>query len=187
MNRQLATLILCAGLAAMPALAQQKLLEAQSEIAFVTRQMGVPVQGRFRVFDGQIDFDPKKPQAGRIAFSVATGSATLGVAEADEELHKPLWFNVPGFPRATFLSQSIKPLGGGRFEVTGVLTIKGRQQSVVVPVQLSQSGAITTATGVFALKRLVFGVGEAQWADTTMVADEVQVRFKFALNGVGKF
>jgi polyisoprenoid-binding protein YceI len=178
--------VLCAALAAMPALAQQKLLPAQSEITFVTRQMGVPVEGRFRVFDGQIAFDPQKPQEGRMVFSVTTGSASLGVAEADEELPKPVWFNVAGFPQATFQSGAIKALGGGKLEVAGVLSIKGRQQPVVVPVQLGQSGAVTTASGAFVVKRLAFAVGERQWADTSMVADEVQVRFKFALSGVGK-
>jgi polyisoprenoid-binding protein YceI len=34
--------------------AQQKLLPAQSEIVFVSKQMGVPVEGRFKRFDAQI-------------------------------------------------------------------------------------------------------------------------------------
>ena len=38
-------LALAALLAALPAQAQQKLVPAQSEIAFLTRQMGVPVEG----------------------------------------------------------------------------------------------------------------------------------------------
>ena len=36
------------GALAAPALAQQKLVPAQSEIAFTSKQMGVPVDGRFR-------------------------------------------------------------------------------------------------------------------------------------------
>ena len=35
-------------LMSLPALAQQKLLPEQSEIAFVARQMGVPLEGKFR-------------------------------------------------------------------------------------------------------------------------------------------
>ncbi len=56
-----------AALAAWPALAQQKLVPAQSEIVFVSRQMGVPVEGRFKKFDAQIAFDPAKPATSRIA------------------------------------------------------------------------------------------------------------------------
>ena len=77
-------------------------------------------------------------------------------------------------------------LGGGKFEVAGQLTIKGTARDVVVPVALSQSGTVTTATGTLPLKRLAFKIGENEWADTSMVADDVQVKFKLALSGVGK-
>ena len=45
---------------------------------------------------------------------------------------------------------------------------------------------MTTATGVLPIKRLAFKIGEGDWADTSMVADDVQVKFKLALNGMGK-
>ncbi len=183
---RLYTLLLAALVTAAPVLAQQKLVPAQSEIVFVSKQMGVPVEGRFRKFDAQVAFDPAKLQTSKIAFTVDTGSATLGVPEADSELPKPVWFNVPGFPQATFQSSAIKALGGGRFDVAGKLTIKGRSQELVVPVALTQSGASTTASGSFVIKRLVFAIGENQWSDTSMVADDVQVRFKLMLSGVGK-
>ena len=43
-------LTLAAAAAFGPAHAQQKLVPAQSEITFVSKQMGVPVEGRFRKF-----------------------------------------------------------------------------------------------------------------------------------------
>lgn len=175
-----------AALMALPALAQQKLVPAQSEIVFVSRQMGVPVEGHFRKFDAQIAFNPAQPATSKIAFTVDTGSASLGVPETDAELPKPVWFNVPKFPQASFQSTAVKGLGGGKFEVAGKLTIKGNSQDVLVPVQLTQSGGTTTATGTFTIKRLVFKIGEAEWSDTSMVADDVQVKFKLALTGVGK-
>ena len=174
-------------MAAAPALAQQKLVPAQSEIVFVSKQMGVPVEGRFKKFDAQIAFDPAKPATSKIAFTVDIGSATLGVRETDAELPKAVWFNVPKFPQATFQSTAVKGLGGGQFEVAGKLGIKGQVRDIVVPVVLTQSGATTTATGTFPLKRLAFKIGENEWADTSMVADDVQVKFKLALTGVGKF
>lgn len=167
-------------------LAQQKLVPAQSEIVFVSKQMGVPIEGRFKKFDAQISFNPAKPDTSKIAFTVDTGSATLGVPETDAELPKPIWFNVPKFPQATFQSSSVKGLGAGKFEVAGKLSIKGFSRDVVVPVTLTQNGAATTATGTFSLKRLAFKIGENEWSDTSMVADDVQVKFKLALTGVGK-
>lgn len=167
-----------------PALAQQKLDAARSEMLFVSKQMGVPVEGRFRKFDAQIAFDPKKPEAGKVAFTIDMGSATFGSPEVDVELPKATWFNVPKFPQATFQSSTIKAVGAGRFEVAGKLTIKGSSRDVVVPVALTQAGGGTTATGAFAIKRLEFKIGEGDWADTSMVANDVQVRLKLALTGV---
>lgn len=179
-------LVLAALGGANAVLAQQKLVPAQSEIVFVSKQMGVPVEGRFKKFDAQISFNPTKPDTSKIAFTVDTGSATLGVPETDAELPKPTWFNVPKFPQATFQSSSVKGLGAGKFEVAGKLSIKGFSRDVVVPVTLTQNGAATTATGTFSLKRLAFKIGENEWSDTSMVADDVQVKFKLALTGVGK-
>src|SRR3989338_10214466 len=84
------------------ALAQQKLVPAQSEIVFVSKQMGVPVEGRFKKFDAQISFDPAKPAASTMAFTVDVGSATAGSPERDVEVPKAVWFNVPKHPQATF-------------------------------------------------------------------------------------
>ncbi len=173
--------------AASVAFADQKLVPAQSEIVFVSKQMGVPVEGRFKKFDAQLAFDPAKPEASKIAFTVDVASATLGVPETDAELPKATWFNTSKFPQATFQSTAVKGLGGGKFEVSGTLGIKGATRNVVVPVVVTQAGATTNATGTFSLKRLAFQIGQNEWADTSMVADDVQVKFKFALTGVGKF
>lgn len=180
-------ILLLATLGSVAAQAQQKLVPAQSEIAFVTKQMGVPVEGHFKKFDAQIAFDPVKPQTGKIAFTVDIASATLGSLETDSELPKSEWFNTAKFPQATFQSSSIKALGGGKFEVAGKLAIKGASQDTVVPFTLTQTGTTTTANGTFTLKRLAYKIGEKEWADTSMVADDVQVKFKLALTGVGKF
>ena len=180
----LSALALTATLSA-PALAQQKLVPAQSEIAFTSRQMGVPVDGRFTKFDAQVAFDPKTPEAARIAFTVDLASATLGAPETEAELVKPDWFDTKRFPQATFQSTSVKAAGPGRFDVAGKLAIKGASRDIVVPVTLAPAGANTLASGAFAIKRLDFKIGDGGWKDTSMVANDVQVKFKLALTGVG--
>lgn len=172
--------------AVLPAAAQQKLVPAQSDIGFVFKQMGVPVEGHFRKFDAQISFDAAKPAASKVAFTVDIASATLGSAETDAELPKSVWFNTAKFPQATFASSGFKALGGGKYEVAGKLSVKGQSRDVVVPLTMTQTGAVTNATGVFPIKRLAFKIGENEWADTSMVADDVQVKFKLALSGIGK-
>lgn len=174
--------------AAVPALADTpaKLVPAQSQIQFTSRQMGVPVDGSFRRFDAQVAFDPKKPEAARIGLTIDLGSITLGSAESDAEVVKPAWFNVAKFPQASFQSTAVKKAAGaGRFDVAGKLTIKGGTRDIVVPVALAQAGGTTTATGQFTIKRNDFKIGEGEWADTSMVADDVVVKFRLQLTGVG--
>jgi polyisoprenoid-binding protein YceI len=179
----MATTALALGAAAF-AQTPTKLLPAQSEIAFVSKQMGVPVEGVFKKFDAQISLDPKKPEAGKVAFTIDTGSASLGIPQTDAELPKPEWFNAPKFPQATFQSGAIKGLGSGKFEVAGKLTIKGNVRDIVVPVSVVQSAGTSVASGSFTIKRLEFKIGEGDWGDTSMVANDVQVRFKLALTGL---
>jgi polyisoprenoid-binding protein YceI len=175
------------GAMAAPAVAQPApavLQAAGSEIAFTTRQMGVPVDGKFGKFTAQIALDPKKPETGSVAFTIDTGSARFGTAELDAEVPKPTWLNTAKFPQASFQSSAIKGAGAGRFEVAGKLSIKGSTRDVTVPVVLVQAGGTSTASGSFVIKRLAFKVGEAEWADTSLLADDVQVRFKLVLSGL---
>jgi polyisoprenoid-binding protein YceI len=187
MTLRLSPLILSAlTLLSLPATAQQKLLPAQSDIGFTFKQMGVPVDGRFKKFDAQINFDATKLATSTVTFTVDIASATLGAPEIDAELPKAPWFNTAKFPQASFASSAFKSLGGGKYEVTGKLNVKGQSQQVVVPITMTQVGANTSAVGVFPVKRLTFKIGENEWADTSMVADDVQVKFKLTLIGVAK-
>ena len=186
MNRSVRwiTASLLAGLA-VSAFAQAKLQPAQSELSFITKQMGVPVDGKFKKFDVALTLDPKKPEAGSVAFSIDMASASLGVPESDAEMPKPIWFNTAKFPQATFQSTAIKGLGNGKFEVSGKISIKGTVRDLVVPVSIVQSGANSTATGSFVLKRVEFKIGEGEWADPTVVANDVTVKFKLVFTGLG--
>lgn len=185
-NLPITAAMLFAGIAATASAASsaQTIVPAQSEIGFVSKQMGVPVEGKFKKWTAQIVLDPRKPEVGKVAFVIDTGSASFGAAETDAEVPKAAWFNVAKFPQASFTSTAIKSVGAGKFEVAGQLAIKGSTQNVVVPVNVAQSGANSIANGAFTLKRLDFKIGEGEWADTSMVANEVQVKFKLSINGL---
>ena len=185
LTRTLAALGLCAAIAA-PAWAQQALVPAQSQVEFAAKQMGVPIKGHFKKFDGQVAFNPAKPEAGSVQLNIDTGSATMGVKENDVELPKADWFNVAKFPKASFASTAIKPLGGDKYNVAGKLTIKGVTQNVQMPVTIAKAGANLVASGSLPIKRTAFKVGDGDWSDTSMVADEVAISFKVTVSGVSK-
>lgn len=175
--------LLAAGCGVSAHASGQTLVAAQSEVTFVAKQLGVPLKGRFKRFQAQVAFDPKHTATSQIAFDLDLGSVALN-ADADAELPKAEWFNVPKFPKATFQSSSIKPLGAGKFQVIGKLAIKGVSRDLTVPVTLTQAQGLSTATGAFTLKRLDYKIGEGDWTDTSIVANDVQVQFKLVLQGV---
>jgi polyisoprenoid-binding protein YceI len=177
MKRLLPALLLAAGAIAAQAATLQP---DKSDLSFTFKQMGVPVDGKFRTFEAQLDFDARKPEAGRIAFTVDLGSVSLGDPGFDKELAGSPWFDTKRNGKASFVSSAIKAAGPGRYEVAGKLTIKGASRDVVVPITL----AAGVASGSVAIKRLDFKIGDGEWADTSMVANDVTVKFKLAFSGL---
>jgi polyisoprenoid-binding protein YceI len=110
----------------------------------------------------------------------------LGNPETEGELKKPGWFDSAKRPQASFVSSGIKSVSAGKFEIDGQLTIKGATQRVMVPITVTQSGEATQASGAFQIKRIDFKIGDGEWNDVSIVANEVQVNFKLILTGVPK-
>jgi polyisoprenoid-binding protein YceI len=159
----------------------QKIDATKSYIRFVSKQMGVPVEGRFRKFEATVAFDAKKPESTKAQFEVDLASIDLGSEEAETEVKRPLWFDTARFPKARFVLSSLKSTGPNKYEATGSLSIKNMTQPIAAPVSLTESGGVRTVEGQFSLKRLAFKIGEAHWSDTETVADDVLVRFRFAM------
>lgn len=163
-----------------------QVLPDKSQVAFVSKQMNVPVDGRFRKFAAQIAFDPARPEAGRAQIDIDLASIDTGSTEADTEVKSKGWFNVQAFPAARFVSSAVKPLGNNRYEVSGKMTIKGTTRDVVAPFSFRPDGTNGMFEGAFTLKRLEYKIGEGVWSDTDTVADEVQVKFKFLVATAAK-
>ncbi len=167
----------CAVALASGADAQAQIDAAKSTLVAISRQMSVPVEGRFTKFDAQIAFDPAKPQAGTARITVDTGSYDLGDASYNDSVRGPEWFDAKAYPQATFVSTALTPTGPNQFRVNGKLTIKGHTEAVVVPIVVTQQGTTQTFDGTLPVHRLAFNVGTGEWKDTSTVADEVLIKF----------
>jgi len=174
----LAVLAGCLLTASVSAAEVGAILADKSKLTFVSKQMGVPVDGEFRKFTVNMNFDPAKPDAGRAQIDIDMASVDAGAAETNEEVTSKNWFNVKQFPKATFVSSSVKAIGGNRFEVAGKLTIRDKTRDVVAPFTMTPQGPNTLFEGVFTLRRGDFGIGQGVWADFDTVANEVQIRFR---------
>lgn len=177
------TALLAAALLVMPAAQAvefNQLQPAKSMVGFVYKQMNVPVEGGFKRFRGELRFDPARPQAAKAAIEIELASIDTGFAEGNEEVQGRLWFDTKNHPVARFVSTSVKPLGGNRYEVVGRMSIKGRTLEVKTPVTFHQAGNSGVFEGAFMLKRADYGIGEGMWADFGTVANEVEIRFRMA-------
>ncbi|KVR16414.1 polyisoprenoid-binding protein [Burkholderia ubonensis] len=150
---------------------------AKSKVSAVSKQMNVPTEGVFKKFSAQIKFDPAKAAQGSAQVAIDIASYDLGDKMYNDQVAGKDWFDAKTYPQATFQSTAIAPAGGNKYNVTGKLTIKGKTETLTVPVTVTQSGATQAFDGVLPIKRSAFNVGTGEWKDTSIVADEVQIKF----------
>lgn len=174
--RKSAAVVLCMSLPLLAA-AAMKVDAGKSTVSAVFKQMNVPLQGKFKKFTALIEFNSAKPDASKANLEIDIASFDLGDPEYNKEVLKKEWFNTAQFPKATFVSTSIKAVADGKFEVSGKLGIKGKATDVVFPLTVKTEGANRVFDGVLPIKRLTFNIGDGEWKDTSIVADEVQIKF----------
>ncbi|HTH76866.1 MAG TPA: YceI family protein [Trinickia sp.] len=150
---------------------------SKSSIMAVSKQMNVPIEGVFRKFSARVSFDPAKPASGSAQITVDVGSYDLGDPSYDSQVVGKDWFDAQRYPTATFQSSAIAAAGGNQYRVTGRLTIKGKTALVVAPVTLTQRDDVQVLDGTLPIKRSQFDIGAGEWKDTSIVADEVSIKF----------
>ncbi|PUE20648.1 polyisoprenoid-binding protein [Limnohabitans sp. MMS-10A-160] len=176
LNKTLALAITALALQAHAA-PYQAIVPAKSSVTFSYKQMGVAVDGRFKKFAAQLNFDPAKADAAKASFDVELASVDAGSSEADDEVVTKSWFNAAAFPKATFVAKQFKQTAPNQYEVSGTLTIKGQTREVKFPMKHSAQGKDGVLTGGFTLKRGDFNIGEGMWTKFDVVANDIQVNF----------
>ena len=175
--RALALSVMIAGSWNAQAVDYRQVHRDQSAVTFTYQQMGVTMEGAFGEWAADLRFDPDQPTAAQVTVDVDLAGIDTGSAEGDAEVAGKVWLNTPAFPTGRFVAKSVKPLGDHRYEVTGALTIKGRTHDITTPVSFTPNGKSGSFDGVFAIKRSDYGIGEGQWADVGIVADEIRIKF----------
>lgn len=184
---KLVSTALAATTLALPSLASPVLKTdaANSSVSLVFKQMNVPVEAKFKQFSAQIEFDATQPKAAKAKVDIKIGSFDLGDPQYNQEVLKKEWLNAARFPGATFASTAMTPsagpatgtTAGSKFDVTGQLSIKGKTQTVRFPLSVKSSGANYIFEGSLPISRLAFNIGDGEWRDTAMVADQVIIKF----------
>lgn len=174
-------LAVCAAIQAAPAWTTDA---ARSRLEFTATQAGGEFDGSFRRFRAEVVFDPADLPGSRLRVEIETASAATGDEDRDDTLAGKDFFAAGRWPLARFEADRFVALGGGRFEARGKLTIRDVSRDARVPFtfQPAAGGVQAEMTGATAIRRLDFGVGQGEWRDTTLVGDEVRIRFVLLLH-----
>ncbi|MDY7575052.1 YceI family protein [Actimicrobium sp. CCI2.3] len=172
---ELSTIGLVLALFAASATAQVDL--AKSTVSATAKQIGVPIEGKFGKLSATIKFNPAQLAQSSAKVDIDVASYDMGSAEYNKEVTGKEWFNAGQFPKATFVSGAITAAGAGKYNVAGKLTLKGKSVDVIIPFSVKPDGATQVFDGVLPIKRTVFNIGDGEWKDTSVVADEVVIKF----------
>jgi polyisoprenoid-binding protein YceI len=183
MRRLLATLALVF-LTALPAAAAPApawtVDKAASKIAFASSFGGQAFNGGFAHWDAVVRFDPKNLAGSSAVVSIDTASAWSGDNDRDAALKEPNWFSAKAFPKATYRTTGFKALGGGKYQATGTLTLRGQTKPLTLPFTLVITGNQAKMTAKVTVRRLAFGVGQNEWKKTDVIPDPVTVTIAVA-------
>ncbi|HVX05900.1 MAG TPA: YceI family protein [Rhodanobacteraceae bacterium] len=167
---------------ASPAMAKSWQVDpAHSTLAFTNSYQGVEYTGRFRRFTAAIDYDPN--DLAHAKFDVAIDITSLDTQNSERD-HTALgadFFDTAKFPRAHFVTTAFHKAANGKVVAEGVLTLRGVSKPVALTVSFKPDGSAAVLDVTAQLKRLDFGLGTGQWADTSMIGDGVAVHGHLSL------
>jgi polyisoprenoid-binding protein YceI len=113
---------------------------SHTTISFVARHMVVTkVRGRFRSFRGTLALDREDLTNSAIDVSIDTASIDTADEKRDAHLRSAEFFDADSFPSITYVSKSVAKKGG-RYAVTGDLTMHGVTKEVVLDAELEGKG-----------------------------------------------
>jgi polyisoprenoid-binding protein YceI len=131
-----------------------------SKIEWTGAKITASHNGSFGAFTGSIDVPGGVVDNGKVSVDIDTSSITVDPAQLNGHLKSPDFFDVAKFPKATFVSTSIKDGGekGATHTVTGNLTLHGVTKSVSFPATIAVAGDTVNATAEFSINRKDFGL-----------------------------
>ena len=164
---------------------------SHSTAGFKVRHLMVSnVRGEFSGVSGTVVFDAENPANSKVEAAIDATTIQTREAQRDQHLKSADFFDVEKFPKITFISKKVAPVGDGEWRVIGDLTIHGVTREVALDVEgptpevKDPWGNIKIgATATTKLDRRDFGLvfNVALEAGGVLVGDEVAVQLELEL------
>ncbi|HEY2324142.1 MAG TPA: YceI family protein [Thermoanaerobaculia bacterium] len=167
--KRLALLLLLAATTANAEVTRYLVRPTYTSIRFsIVKWSVMKEEGIFREFTGTLDFDPAHPDRSRIEITVQAPSIDTKNDTRDKVLRSEDFLDVARYPTLSFVSRSVNQ-EGGRWFVTGDLTIHGTTHRIRVPVSqlgrrdLPKIGKLAAFETAFTINRRDYRVLGARW------------------------
>jgi polyisoprenoid-binding protein YceI len=157
---------------------------SHSSIHFSVRHLMIAkVRGQFARWTGTLMVPDGDFRRAALSVVIDATSIDTGVADRDAHLRSADFFDVEKYPEITFTAAEITPHDGARFELSGLLTIKGVKKPVSLAIEEAgraidpwgNTRAVFSAKG--SVSRKEFGLTWNQALETggVMVGDHVEI------------
>ncbi|MDA1114813.1 MAG: YceI family protein [Planctomycetota bacterium] len=119
--------------------------------------------GSFNDFSGNFVLDSEKTADSSVSMTIDAGSVDTNNKKRNDHLKGPDFFNAKEFPTITFTSSKVTGKGDN-FQVTGTLTLLGKEKEITVDVKMVGEGGDPWGNhragfeGSFTLDRTDFGM-----------------------------
>ena len=165
---------LVALMSATPAFAASYVQAPGSTLVFASTYDGEVFTGKFASFTATLVFDPARLTASKLDVLIPLAGTNTGNGDRDSTLSGSDFFNVASFAQARYTASSFRALGSNQYAADGTLSLRGINKPVTLTFTWTP-GAQPVLAGKATVKRLDFGVGGGDWADTKNIPNEVAV------------
>jgi polyisoprenoid-binding protein YceI len=178
--RTLLPLLLAAAVPGLATAADYAVQPATSKLGFSSNFQGQSFDGTFGKWTAAISYDAAKLASSKFDVEVDLSSAKTGDKDRDGALPGADFFNVAKFPQAHFVTTAFRQ-NGAQVVADGNLTLHGVTKPVSLNVTFKPQGAGATLDITGTLKRLDFGVGGGEYADTSVIGPDVKINAHLTL------
>ena len=167
-------------LATAPAMAADYVQAPGSTLVFASNYQGETFTGKFGSFTTTMSFDPKQLATSKLDVAIQLAGTQTGNKDRDDTLVSADFFNVGKFAQARYTATKFRALGGNQYAADGTLTLRGASKPVTLTFTWTP-GAQPVLSGKATVKRLDFGIGGGDWADTSTIPNDVAISTKVVL------
>jgi len=116
--------------------------KTHSKVQFDVDHMVISeVSGQFKDYEGTVLSDKSDFSDAKIDFSIDVKSISTDDEKRDGHLQSPDFFDVPKYPKITFISKSMKKIKENHYKLTGDFTMHGVTKTITLDV--TYGGTVT--------------------------------------------